>query len=73
MSQRLYKKLKHRNITTVDKPYVRGKVGRFNDDGELLETFNTMTDCVKAGYKNAKLVALGKRDHCKGYVFKYLD
>ena len=67
------KKLKHRNITTVDKPYVGGKVGRFNDDGELLETFNTMTDCVKAGYKNAKLVALGKRDHCKGYVFKYLD
>ena len=32
-----------------------------------------MTDCVKAGYKNAKLVAKGLRDHCKGYVFKYLD
>ena len=67
------KKLKHRHITTVDKPYVGGKVGRFNDDGELLETFKTMTDCVKAGYKNAKLVAQGKREHCKGFVFKYLD
>lgn len=51
------KKLKCRKIGTVDKPYIGGKVGRFNDEGKLLETFNTMTDCVKAGYKNAKLVA----------------
>ena len=67
------KKLKHRKITTVETPYVGPKVGKFDDNGNLLETFDTMTDCVKAGYKNAKLVALGKRDHCKGYVFKYLD
>lgn len=67
------KKLKCRNIGIVEKPYTGGKVGRFNDDGDLLETFDTMTDCVKAGYKNAKLVAQGKREHCKGFVFKYLD
>jgi hypothetical protein len=67
------KKLKHRTMGTVDKPYIGGKVGRFNDEGKLLETFNTMTDCVKAGYKNAKSVAQGKREHCKGFVFKYLD
>ena len=67
------KKLKHRTMGTVDKPYIGGKVGRFNDEGKLLETFNTMTDCVKAGYKNAKLVTQGKREHCKGFVFKYLD
>ena len=67
------KKLKHRTMGTVDKPYIGGKVGRFNDEGKLLEIFNTMTDCVKAGYKNAKLVAQGKREHCKGFVFKYLD
>ena len=67
------KKLKHRNMNGVEKPYAGGKVGKFDDDGNLLETFNTMTDCVKAGYKNAKQVALGKRDHCKGFVFKYLD
>lgn len=67
------KKLKCRNIGIVEKPYTGGKVGRFNDDGDLLETFETMTDCVKAGYKNAKLVAQGKREHCKGFVFKYLD
>lgn len=67
------KKLKHRNMTTVDKSYTGGKVGRFDDNEVLLETFQNMTECVKAGYKNAKLVALGKRDHCKGFVFKYLD
>lgn len=67
------KKLKCRKMGTVDKPYIGKKVGRYNDAGELLETFNTMTDCVKAGYKNAKLVAQGKREHCKGFVFKYLD
>ena len=67
------KKLKCRTLNGVDKPYIGGKVGRFDDFGNLLETFNTMTDCVKAGYKNAKQVALGKRDHCKGFVFKYLD
>ena len=32
-----------------------------------------MTDCVKAGFKNAKQAALGNRDHCKGFIFKYLD
>jgi len=67
------KKLKCRKMGTVDKPYIGGKVGRFNDEGKLLETFDTMTDCVKAGYKNAKLVAQGKREHCKGFIFKYLD
>lgn len=46
---------------------------RFDDNGNLLEEFETMTDCVKAGYKNAKLVAQGKREHCKGFIFKYLD
>ena len=60
-------------MATVERPYVGGKVGKYNDDGDLLEIFETMTDCVKAGYKNAKSVALGQRSHCKGYVFKYLD
>lgn len=65
------KAMKNRN--NVERPYSGGKVGRFDVNGNLLETFETMTDCVKAGYKNAKLVALGKRNFCKGFVFKYLD
>jgi hypothetical protein len=62
-----------KNRLHVEKPYSGGKVGRFDFDGNLLEVFETMTDCVKAGYKNAKLVALGQRNKCKGFVFKYLD
>lgn len=61
------------NRQNIDKPYIGKKVGRFNDSDELLEIYDTMTDCVKAGYKNAKLVAKGIREHCKGYKFKYLD
>lgn len=67
------KKLKHRNMNGVKKPYASGKVGRFDLAGNLIEIYETMTDCVKAGYKNAKQVALGKRNQCKGYSFKYLD
>lgn len=62
-----------KNRTHIEKAYTGGKVGKFDMIGNLLETFETMTDCVKAGYKNAKLVALGKRNSCKGFVFKYLD
>lgn len=57
----------------VEKPYAGPKVGRYDLEGNLIEIYETMTDCVKAGYKNAKLVALGKRNQCKGYSFKYLD
>ena len=63
----------HRKVTTVAKPYEGGKVGRYDEKGNLLEVYNTMTDCVKAGYSNAKKVALGQREKCKGFIFKYLD
>ena len=29
--------------------------------------------CRKAGYANVKEVLRGKRAHCKGFIFKYLD
>ena len=67
------KKLKCRNITSVEKPYTGSKVARLDKNDNIVEIYNTMTDCVKAGYKNAKSVAQGKRNYCKGYKFKYLD
>ena len=60
-------------MNNVELPYIGKKVGKFDENGKLLETYETMTDCVKAGYKNAKQVALGKRMKCKGFIFKYLD
>lgn len=67
------KKLKHKNMGAVAKPYVGKKVGKYDDSGNLIEVFDNVTMCVKAGYKNVKLVVEGKRKHCQGYVFKYLD
>lgn len=54
-------------------PYTGPKIGRYDDNWNLLETFQTLTDCRKAGYKNAQEVLKGNREHCKGYRFKYLD
>ena len=49
-------------------------IGRYDlISGELLEKFECLRDCIKAGYKNAKAVILGNRKSCKGYTFKYLD
>ena len=63
------KKEKSFNTTPNSGP----KVGRFDSEGNLLEVFNTMTDCRKAGYSNANKVLQGLRTQCKGYVFKYLN
>lgn len=57
----------------VSTPYTGPKVGKFDDDWNLLEIFDTLTDCRKAGYKNAQEVLKGKREHCLGFRFKYLD
>nr|DAM35152.1 MAG TPA: intron associated endonuclease [Bacteriophage sp.] len=62
-----------KNRLHIEKAYSGGKVGKFDEYGNLLETFDTMTDCIKAEYKNAKQVALGKRKLCMGFVFKYLN
>ena len=66
-------KAKHRKINKIEKPYSGLKVGKYDDFGNLLKIYNNMTSCVKDGYKNAKLVAEGKRSHCNGYVFKYIN
>lgn len=54
-------------------PYTGNKVCRCDDEWNVLEVFDTLTDCRKAGYKNAQEVLKGKREHCKGYRFKYLN
>ena len=51
---------------------VRNNVGEKLRNGKNLR-LKFMIDCVKTGYKNAKLVAQGKRNSCKEYKFKYLD
>ena len=65
---------KHREVKVQPfEAYSGPKVGRFDDNWNLLEVFNNLTECKKAGYKNANEVIRKKREHCKGYRFKYLD
>lgn len=47
-------------------------VGRYSLNGELLETYPSLKSCREAGYTNAQAVIENKRNHCKGYMFKYL-
>lgn len=51
----------------------RKSVGRFDKStNELLETFESLNACKRAGYTNAQGVIEGTRTHCKGFIFKYL-
>lgn len=47
-------------------------IGKYDIDGNLLETFECLRDCRKAGYANVKKVLNGERNSCKGFIFKYL-
>ena len=67
MKKRAAKKPK--SFNTINSP----KVGRFDKEGNLLETYKNLTECRKAGYTNANKVLQGERDFCKGFTFKYLD
>lgn len=49
------------------------KIGKYDDFGNLLEVFENCGDADKAGYHNVSLVLRGKRKHCLGFQFKYID
>ena len=49
------------------------KIGRYDKKGNLLEIFENLTLCRKAGYSNANKVLQGQRNFCKGFIFKYLN
>lgn len=71
------KKWKHEvnseNYSKAQQNRVYKKVGRYDDDWNLLEVFNTPAEMRRAGYRNGYSVLKGKRTHCKGYRFKYLE
>lgn len=61
--------------TTIEKAKLKNskKVGRFEKDTDiLLEEFESLGACKRAGYTNAQGVIEGTRTHCKGFIFKYL-
>ena len=49
------------------------KVGRYDLNGNLIEVYNSLGECKRAGYTNSQGVIEGKRKKCKGFIFKYED
>lgn len=48
-------------------------VGRFDQQGNLIETYESLNACKRAGYTNCQGVIEGTRTHCKNFIFKYLN
>lgn len=48
-------------------------IGRYDSEGNLIETYACLRDCRNAGYINAKKVLTGERNTCQGFTFKYLE
>lgn len=48
------------------------KIGRYNKNNELLETFDTVTECRKT-YTNVRKVLNGQLSETKGFIFKYIQ
>lgn len=49
------------------------KVGQFDMDGNLLNIYKSLGECKRAGFTNAQGVIEGRRNHCKGFIFKYIE
>ncbi|MBQ0113234.1 MAG: hypothetical protein KBT03_08915 [Bacteroidales bacterium] len=49
------------------------KIGRYDMEGNLIQIYSCLSECKKDGYKNAKYVIQGKRSHCKGFKFQYIE
>lgn len=48
------------------------KVAQYDMEGNLITIYKSLGECKRAGFTNAQGVIEGKRNHCKGFVFKYI-
>ena len=77
----LYTKGIYKNIaTTIKTKYENGKVTNFANpkkvaqydlNGNLIQIWESLNQCRKAGFTNVQGVIEGTRCSCKGYTFKY--
>jgi hypothetical protein len=49
------------------------KVGQYDINGNLITTYKSLGECKRAGFTNAQGVIEGRRKHCKGFIFKYIE
>lgn len=49
------------------------KVAQYDMDGNLITIYKSLGECKRAGFTNAQGVIEGRRNHCKGFIFKYVE
>lgn len=49
------------------------KVAQYDIEGKLITIYKSLGECKRAGFTNAQGVIEGRRNHCKGFVFKYVE
>lgn len=49
------------------------KVAQYDKDGNLITIYKSLGECKRAGFTNAQGVIEGRRNHCKGFIFKYIE
>ena len=68
----LWKREKYDSIPPFKNKTKAKKVGKYSIEGELLQTFNTVTSLKKL-YPSAANALYGRQDTAYGYVWKFLD
>lgn len=49
------------------------QVAQYDMNGNLIKIYKSLGECKRAGFTNAQGVIEGRRNHCKGFIFKYID
>lgn len=49
------------------------QVGQYDTKGNLIKIYKSLGECKRAGFTNAQGVIEGRRNHCKGFIFKYIE
>lgn len=63
---------KMKDLSTEKNSATPRRIGKFDDDGNLLEEYLTVNEAQKIS-SNVSAVLKGKRKHAGGYIWKYLD
>lgn len=68
--------------STINNKYTEGRVLNFankkevlqlDTNGNVIKVWESLNQCRKAGFTNVQAVIEGRRNSCKGYIFKYKE
>lgn len=46
------------------------QIGQYDKNGKLIKIYKSIGECKRNGFTNVQAVLEGKRNHCKGFIFK---